>query len=95
MFRKLIYRLRCKFSFAYRLRNGWGLPVIRNDREMKALIDFCRRESMEYRKAGFDKSSHVPIWEETVRLYDKYQAVGWDYNELEDYIGQHVDFYWS
>ena len=91
----IIRRLKSRYSYTYRLRNGWGIQVIRNEREMKALIEFCDEEFKEYQRAGFTDSQHALIWRETVKLYKKWKKNGTGYAELEDYIENHVGCYWS
>ena len=96
----LIHKLRCAIDEPYRIRHGFGLSVLRSNRELRALIDFCRSTLKEYREAKFT-SSFMKTWAKTIKLYedmedcsdlsDKFLAE----LELERYIDNHFKEYWS
>ena len=50
---------------AYRIRKGYGLDILRSDRELKALIDFCNNSIADYKDAGI-RGSFTRTWEKTV-----------------------------
>jgi len=98
----LIYKLRCKLSESFRIKNGFGLSPIRNERELKALIKFCKTMLKDYKQYGFE-SSNMKIWKKTVELYE--WAIFEDtLNELKiydkwaklyKYIEDNSQSYWS
>lgn len=84
---RLIHKLRCQFDEPYRIRMGFGLSPIRNNRELKALIRFCEHELQEeHMKLN---PALEDVLGETVRLYRANSS------ELHDYINRHVEWYWS
>jgi len=88
--KNIIYQFRSKYSEPYRIKNGYGLSPIRNKRELKALIKFCKDNIKYYEEAGFTDSNNLEVWKETVRLYENDK-----YEELYDYIDLHCGEYWS
>lgn len=87
-----------KLSETYRIKNGWGLRAIRNDRELKALITFCYTElEQEYLS---DKQRE--LYEATIDAYylsesmDKtFKFKGKEYIDVYDLIEDYVGWYWS
>jgi hypothetical protein len=84
----MFYKLRSKHSELYRIRNGFGLRAIRNDRELKALIDFCKKELRDTEHMKLNPNM-ADVYSETVRLYES------DNIDLFQYIEDHVGWYWS
>ena len=83
----LLHLLRCKYDEPYRIKTGFGLSPIRTQRELKALIAFCKAQlEEEHMSLNLDLQD---VYSETVRLYEK------DSLELRDYINSHVEWYWS
>lgn len=89
-----------KHSEPFRIENGFGLSPIRNQRELKALIRFCKRELKEdYMELNPDKKH---VLETTVRLYNE-QMINNDWssyvknmrNHIGYYIEDHISYYWS
>jgi len=84
---RIIHRLKCRFSEPYRIKVGFGLSPLRNNREMKALIEFCREELREdHIQLNLAK---MDIYEETIRMYES------DDLGLTYYIDDHCGWYWS
>lgn len=75
---------------AYRIRHGWGLRPIRNKRELKALIDFCRQELKEpqYQKNYPENKKAKEVYETTIELYEI------NTNALTYYIIDNARYYW-
>jgi len=40
----ILNRLKYRFSETHRIRAGYGLSAVRNDREYQAVLDFCREQ---------------------------------------------------
>jgi hypothetical protein len=85
--RLLIHRIRAKFSPSYRIRHGYGLEVLRNEREVKALYEFCKNE-LESRLFLDPKCKE--IYQTTVDLYGDGSN-----NDFYDYVEKHVGWYWN
>lgn len=84
----IIRKLRGRFDEPYRIRNGWGLSPLRSQREVRALVNFCKGElgdegHMKLNIARWD------IYNETVRLYIA------DSVDFHTYVEDHVGWYWS
>lgn len=75
---RIIHRIRYKLSESYRIERGRGLMPIRNDKELKALIAFCRR---------YLKEEHAKLNPERCQIYELTIAFYEDRAE----IGQKVD----
>lgn len=84
----LLHKLRFRFSEPYRIRIGCGLSPIRNKREMKALIAFCKEQLVEEHMQKYNTKKR-DIFKETIRLYDAKDI------ELYCYIDDHIGWYWS
>lgn len=92
----IIHKLRCKFDEPYRIKRGFGLSPIRNDRELKALISFCflELEDEEHMKLNPRRKK---VYENTIKLYyDEEVKVGKRlYYSVYDYIDDNVAWYWN
>jgi hypothetical protein len=73
----LLYKLRSRFSEPYRIRNGFGLNAIRNEREAKALYDFCVNELADKRHMDLNPE-RCGVYEHYVELYQ------WTFMEMAD-----------
>jgi len=83
----IIHKLKFRFSEPYRIKIGCGLSPIRNQREMRALIEFCREQLKEdHIKLNLAK---MDVLEETIRLYEANDSM------IYYYINEHVEYYWS
>lgn len=83
MYRKLRYR----FDEPFRIRRGVGLSPIRNKREEKALIEFCR-EQLKEEHIGLNPK-RKEIYETTVSHYEEYGFID------SVYVDDHIGWYWS
>lgn len=90
--RKLLY----KFYEPYRIRHGFGLSPIRNQRELKALIDFCEKQlSCKFIDPKFER-----VYKDTLKLYNSDEPIvieidGLPYSDVYDFIEDHTGWYWS
>jgi len=86
-----------KLSETYRIKNGWGLRAIRNDRELKALITFCYTELEE----EYLSDKQRKLYEATIDAYnmeksDKlFKFKGKEYIDVYDLIEDYCGWYWS
>ena len=85
----LLHKLKYRFSEPYRIRIGCGLSPIRNKREMKALIDFCKNTLEEEYMQKYNTKKRN-ILKKTIILYDNK-----DYVALYQYVDDHLGWYWS
>lgn len=67
--RNWIHRFRYKFSEAYRIEIGVGLSPIRNERELKALIKFCRNEIKDREHMKLNPARDE-LYKATIKLYE-------------------------
>lgn len=97
---RLIHSIRCEFDEAYRIQTGFGLSPIRDKRELKALIKFCKYELNELEIYNLG-SSFKEVWQQTIELYNEAKladATGEPhnkFNKLNHYIIEHAGCYWS
>ena len=102
----IVRRLLSRYSETYRIRNGFGLNPIRNKRELKALIKFCKSQVKDWKESGRIPSKHLWVALVTIRMYErgnvrdllfikKYNPTGWDYYSIWDFIEDHSGYYWS
>ena len=84
----LIHKLRGKYDESYRILHGWGLSPIRNNRELKALIEFCHKE-LERDKETRLYPKRKEIFLVTIDLYNT------DSMHLNEYINDNIDWYWN
>lgn len=79
---RLKYKLLSAISEPFKIRNGWGLRIIRTKREYEALLEFCRRElKKEYEKnlAIEENKYRKRIFEFTLEL-DEFNELNVDDN---------------
>ena len=111
MLRKIIYKIKCYLSYAYRIKRGWGLSATRNDRELKAVYEFCKMELKNSENIDAEENSiRKNIYEMTVLLYEQGQSNDpkvftklhkfkipqqGSYNNVEDFINSCVGWYWN
>ena len=91
-----------------RIKRGYGLRPIRNERELKALIKFCKRalnEKHMYLNASYTK--HDWVWFTTIKLYEDDESptslrlLAHRYNtvpfilDVWDFIENYSDWYWD
>ncbi len=102
----VIDQIKYKFSESFRIRIGCGLSAIRNDREYRALIEFCKEQLLdkEHMRLNPDRKR---VYEMTVKLdknleKDKAEIIKWKvptpqriYDDPYDFIDDHVGWYWS
>jgi hypothetical protein len=105
----LIHKLKRTFSYSYRIKKGWGLTAVRNGRELKAIVEFCREElkDVEDMEVNPDRKK---VYEMTVLLYE--QGLSDDknvftklhdfnipkqtrFNDVEEFINEYVGWYWN
>ena len=81
--KNIIHRIKWKFSYAYRARRGCGISSVRNDKELQAIVEFCREElkDAEMMELNPDRKR---IYEMTVTLYEQNQS-----NEREVFAKLH------
>jgi len=84
----LIHRIRGKYDEAYRIEHGWGLSPIRNNRELKALIKFCRKELEDIEHMNLNMAK-CDAFVKTVELYEV------DSPKLYEHINESIGWYWS
>lgn len=100
---RFIRGLRYKFDEPYRIRHGFGLSPIRNQRELKALIAFCEHElTEEYIKNNEELKR---VYEFTIKLYKapleflplyfKENNRLMPYVSVSQFIRDHANYYWS
>lgn len=101
---RIIHKIKYHFSEPYRIRIGVGLSPIRNNREYKALIDFCRQElkNTEHMKLN---PSRRKVYEATIKLDELETPEGFwfklpydrkvYYNDAREFINDHVGWYWN
>jgi len=96
----IIRNIRSEIDEPYRIRHGFGLSVIRSERELKALIDFCNLNISDCKETGLS-SSFLKTWKNTVELYIDMSVAQTPEeevhyrNRLIDYINEHFREYWS
>jgi hypothetical protein len=107
--KNIIHRIKYTLSYAYRIERGWGLDAIRSDKELEAVIKFCKNELLdtEYMELNPERKR---VYEMTILLYE--QSLSSDrevyaklhdfepvkkssYNDVEDFITDHVGWYWN
>jgi hypothetical protein len=94
-------------SYNKRIKRGYGLSVIRNNRELLALMEFCRN-SLRDKKDNFmiTNNKHCWVWLVTLKLYgnrceedliliDKFNPERTMYYDVIDFIESHAGWYWS
>jgi hypothetical protein len=103
--KNIIHRIKYTLSYAYRIERGWGLDAIRNDRELKAVIKFCKNELLETEEMKLNPD-RKRIYEMTIKLYEQglshnsklheFKSVRVEfYNDVEEFINDHVGWYWN
>lgn len=109
IFKRLLHKLRYSFSYPYRISRGVGLSVIRNDKELEAVIKFCREElkDKEHMDCNPDRKR---IYEMTILLYEqgrsndkevytklhKFESIKQEmFNEVEEFISEYNGWYWN
>lgn len=99
----LLHKLRLRFSEPYRIRVGCGLSPIRTKREMKALIAFCESE-LKDRKHMRLNPHRQRVYEMTLKLYKQRSSKAHNfkpviktelYNDANEFIDDHIGWYWS
>ena len=81
----LIHKLRGKYDESYRILHGWGLSPIRNNRELKALIEFCYKEL----ERDDEITERKEVFQATIDFYNT------DSIHLNEYINDNIDWYWN
>lgn len=83
----MFHKLRSKISEPYRIKVGFGLSPIRNKRELKALMYFCKEQLKEehIQRDTFKKN----ILENTIKLYETNDS------NIVFYISDNCGVYWS
>ena len=102
----LLHKLKVRYSEAYRIRIGCGLSPIRNKRELKALVKFCKYELKEpsmalnpYRKRLFEATIDLAdIDGRLVELPLEFTLENGkkrEYINVSEIIDEHTGWYWS
>jgi len=73
---------------AYRIRNGWGLSPLRNKRELKALIEFCKEQLKEEHIQKYNPDKKL-VFETTIKMYELGNS------NFYYYVNDNVGHYWS
>lgn len=92
-------------SEPYRIKNGYGLRAVRNERELKALIKFCKNELKEEHIQKYDLKRKW-IYEVTIAMYEngnvrdllfnkEFNSDDFDYLSINEFINNYADWYWS
>lgn len=99
------YKIMSALSEPYRIRHGFGLSPVRNNRELKALIRFCQDEldRATVEQLADKVNKHLEIFYYTIKLYEEqgnysFEGVKYDgvtYLSIYDFINQHIDYYWN
>lgn len=91
----------------YRIKRGYGLSPIRTNKEMKALLEFCRNElkQTEIMKLNPERKR---IYETTIELYENWAVDGEykpikfkpvpqskEYYDPQHFIDDHCGWYWN
>ena len=85
----LMRRFKGRYCEPYRIRMGYGLSPIRNQRELKALVEFCREELKErYYEDGLNKEKKLVLIN-TIALYEENDS------RLYYHILNNAGYYWS
>ena len=101
----LIHKLRYAIDEPYRIRHGFGLSPIRNNREMRALVQFCKDELKEEHIQKYNPRKKwvfevtIAMWENgEVRdiLFNKeFNSDEVDYYSIYSFINDNIGCYWS
>lgn len=100
----IIHKLRFKYSEPYRIKMGCGLSPIRNNREYKALMEFCKQELEDKPRMKLNPTRRK-VYEATLELDSLETPEGFwfklphrpkqYYNEVYSFIEDHVGWYWN
>lgn len=101
----LYRKIMSSISETYRIRNGYGLSPIRNERELKALVDFCESQLKEEHIQKYNDKERW-VFEVTIAMYcsgevrdilfnKKFNPKDWDYTDIYSFIEDHIGYYWS
>ena len=79
-------RLRLKHfphRYSWYIRRGYGVYAIRNDREAKALYDFCKKQVAEMVEDNLTDNQRMKVYRMTMELYqNNFNHVGDEAMEL-------------
>lgn len=101
----LIHKLRCAIDEPYRIRVGFGLSPIRNNREMRALIQFCKDQLKEEHIQKYNPKIKW-VYEVTIAMWEngnardilfnkEFNPDDHDYMDIYYFIAEHCGYYWS
>ena len=100
----LLHRIKYKFSEPYRIRIGVGLSPLRNEREYNALIEFCKKELARSESLRYNRT-RKKVYEATIKLHELETPEGFwfklpycrkmYYNNVNEFINDHVSWYWD
>lgn len=102
----MLHKIKSCLSETYRIRNGFGLSPIRNERELKALVDFCKQQLRERKEFNQEITKSHWVYLVTIRMYEhgevadllfikKYNEWQLDYYTIHQFIEEHSGHYWS
>lgn len=98
MIKTAIHRIRCRIDEPYRIKTGFGLSPLRNQREVKALIGFCRSELKDTAHMELNPERRA-VYQATVQIYDKplnpVELNGEKYYSLMRIVDDHCGWYWN
>lgn len=109
LLKNFIHKIKIKFSYAYRIERGFGLDAIRSDKELRAVVKFCREElkDKEYMELNPERKR---IYEMTIILYEQslsedmkictklhdFEPIKQDkYNDVEEFISDYAGWFWN
>lgn len=97
-------RIMSRISEPYRIRSGYGLSPIRTKREMKALIGFCQEELKDKKHMRLNPD-RKKIYKDTIYLFNHEGYTPFEtktikdgdisYYSVDDYIDDHVGWFWN
>jgi len=99
-----IQRIRSATSETYRIRHGFGITILRNEREIKALYNFCKEELEDIDHMLLNKERQ-DIYKATIDLIDIGNSQDLyklpvklgkrKYYNLFELVEEHIGWYWN
>lgn len=98
MLANLLHKIRCRIDEPYRIKKGFGLSPLRTNRELKALIEFCRNELMDDQHMRLNQKRRA-IYQATIAIYEQPLTPvilnNKTYYTLSDIVDDHVGWFWN
>lgn len=90
-----------RVSYSRGIRRGYGLSAVRNEREAKALVYFCKNSHTLENPS--QNKTRIKIFNNTVRLFDGKRirkcpcdrCQPCDRLIFDDYVEAHIGWYWD